>query len=231
MGSSLCKKGEGNELFNGCKMIKQNEKGNRKMINTIIFDIGRVLVEWDWQGYLQGFGFSGEKTEKLAKAIFQSEYWKETDRGVWSDEEILQSFIKVVPEYEEDVRAVWDDMGKCIWKCEYTDEWIEELKERGYKVYYLSNYGKTLREKSKEALNFTENCHGGIFSYEIQKIKPDYAIYKALVEKYSLIPKQCVFLDDTMENIEAARECGFHGIQFITYEQAKKELEEILSKF
>ncbi len=200
------------------------------MINTIIFDIGRVLVEWDWQGYLQSFGFSEEKTKQLALAIFQNEYWKETDRGVWSDEEILQSFIRGVPEYEADIRAIWDDMGRCICKCEYTDEWLAELKDRGYQVYYLSNYGKTLREKSKEALNFTEKCHGGIFSYEIQKIKPDHAIYKALVEKYSLIPKQCVFLDDTLENIEAARECGFHGIQFITYEQAKEELEEKLVK-
>lgn len=201
------------------------------MIDTIIFDIGRVLVEWDWQGYLQEFDFSDTKTEKLAKAIFQSAYWKETDRGVWSDEEILQSFIKEIPEYETDIRAIWDDMGKCVWKCEYTDGWIEELKQRGYKVYYLSNYGKTLREKTKEALDFTQNCDGGIFSYEIQKIKPDYAIYKALVEKYSLVPKQCVFLDDTLENIEAAREYGFDGIQFITYKQAKEDLEEKLAKF
>ncbi len=201
------------------------------MIDTIIFDIGRVLVEWDWQGYLQEFDFSDTKTEKLAKAIFQSAYWKETDRGVWSDEEILQSFIKEIPEYETDIRAIWDDMGKCVWKCEYTDGWIEELKQRGYKVYYLSNYGKTLREKTKEALDFTQNCDGGIFSYEIQKIKPDYAIYIALVEKYSLVPKQCVFLDDTLENIEAARECGFDGIQFITYKQAKEDLEEKLAKF
>lgn len=201
-----------------------------KMINTIIFDIGRVLVEWDWQGYLQQFGFSQEKTKQLAQAIFLNESWKETDRGVWSDEEILRSFIRKVPEYEKEVRAIWDDMGRCILKCEYTDGWLAELKQRGYQIYYLSNYGKTLREKSREVLNFTKDCHGGIFSYEIQKIKPDYAIYKALVEKYSLNPKQCVFLDDTLENIEAAKECGFQGIHFITYEQAKEELEEKLGK-
>ena len=200
------------------------------MINTVIFDIGRVLVEWDWYGYLRQFGFSEEKTKQLAQAIFKNESWKETDRGVWSDEKIIQSFIKEVPEYEEEVRAIWDDMGRCILKCEYTDAWIAELKQRGYQVYYLSNYGKTLREKSKGALNFTEHCNGGIFSYEIQKIKPDYAIYKALVDKYSLVPNQCVFLDDTLENVEAARQCQFHAVHFVTYEQAKQELEEKLAK-
>lgn len=198
------------------------------MINTVIFDIGRVLVEWDWKGYLLGFGFQEQKTEILAKAIFQNENWRETDRGAWSDEEILQSFIKEAPQYEADIRKIWDGMEKCIWKCKYTDEWIEELKKRGYKVYYLSNYGKTLREKTKAALSFTKNCDGGIFSYEIQKIKPDPAIYKALLERYSLVPEQCVFLDDMPENVEAARQCGLHGILFTSYEEARLRLEQKL---
>lgn len=198
------------------------------MIDTVIFDIGRVLVEWDWKGYLQGFGFSGAKTEKLAKAIFQSENWQETDRGVWSDEEILQSFIKEAPQYETDIRKIWQGMEKCIWKYEYTDKWIEELKKRGYKVYYLSNYGKTLRKKTKAALSFIQNCDGGIFSYEIQKVKPDSAIYKALLEKYSLVPNKCVFVDDMPENVRAARKCGLHGIRFTNYGKARAELEQKL---
>lgn len=200
------------------------------MINAIVFDIGRVLVAWDWQSYLQSFGFSEQKTEKLAKAVFQNESWKETDRGVWSDEEILQSFIKEAPEYEEDIRNMWIHMDRCVRKYDYTDTWIRELKEKGYQVYYLSNYGRTLRESTKEALSFTNECNGGIFSYEIQTIKPEQAIYKALVEKYSLVPSQCVFLDDMPQNVEAARKYGLHGIQFVTYEQAKEELDKKLAK-
>lgn len=200
------------------------------MINAIVFDIGRVLVAWDWQSYLQSFGFSEQKTEKLAKAVFQNESWKETDRGVWSDEEILQSFIKEAPEYEEDIRNIWIHMDRCVRKYDYTDTWIRELKEKGYQVYYLSNYGRTLRESTKEALSFTNECNGGIFSYEIQTIKPEQAIYKALVEKYSLVPSQCVFLDDMPQNVEAARKYGLHGIQFVTYEQAKEELDKKLAK-
>ncbi len=198
------------------------------MIDTIIFDIGRVLVAWDWKGYLQGFGYSEQKIEKLARAVFQNENWRETDRGVWSDEQILQSFIKEAPQYEADIRKIWESMDKCIWKYEYADEWIEELKKRGYKVYYLSNYGKTLRIKTKAALSFTQNCDGGIFSYQIQKIKPDSAIYEALIQKYSLIPEHCVFLDDMPENVEAARKCGFHGIQFTNYRESRAELEKKL---
>ena len=171
------------------RRIRKNKmigKEIKRMIDTIIFDIGKVLVDWNWKDYLHSFGYGEEKNEKITKAVFLSEYWKETDRGVWSDEEILQSFIKKVPEYEKDIRDLWDGMGRCVTRYEYTDSWIAELKDKGYKVYYLSNYGKTLREKTAAALGFVEQCDGGIFSYEIQKIKPDIEIYQALLEKYQL---------------------------------------------
>lgn len=195
-----------------------------RMIDTIIFDIGKVLVDWNWKDYLHSFGYSQEKNEKITEAVFLSEYWKETDRGVWSDEEILQSFIKKVPEYEKDIRDLWDGMGRCITRYEYTDGWIGELKETGYKIYYLSNYGKTLREKTAEALGFVEQCDGGIFSYEIQKIKPDIEIYQALLEKYELIPEKCLFFDDVQENIEGAKKAGIHGILFEGYEKARETI-------
>lgn len=194
------------------------------MVDTVIFDIGRVLVEWDWQGYLKKQNYPEEKRNKLAKAIFLSETWCEADRGIWSDEEILQSFIQAVPEYEKDVRMLWDGMEACIRKYDYTDGWIGELKQKGCSVYYLSNYGKTLREKTKEALNFTELCDGGIFSYQIQKVKPDLQIYQALIEKYGLTPEHCVFIDDVKENVEAAEKCSIHGIHFTNFEAVKAEI-------
>lgn len=204
-------------------LLRESE-WEEKMINTIIFDIGKVLVDWNWKDYLESFGYSKKKNEKLANAIFLSEYWKETDRGVWSDEKILQSFIKKAPEYENEIRTLWNGMGRCITRYEYTDKWIAELKEQGYKVYYLSNYGKTLREKTAEALGFVEQCDGGIFSYEIKKIKPDIEIYKALLEKYQLVPENCLFFDDVKENIEGAKKLGIHGILFEGHEKAREEI-------
>ncbi|MDE6312420.1 MAG: HAD family phosphatase [Lachnospiraceae bacterium] len=199
------------------------------MINSIIFDIGRVLIEWDWQGYLSGFHYTEEKQERLAQAVFENPTWKETDRGVWSDEEILQSFIQKAPEYEKEIRMLWEDMGRCVERSPHTDQWIADLKKQGLKVYYLSNYGKTLREKTKEALNFTDVCDGGIFSYEIKEIKPNPAIYEALLKKYSLNANQCLFIDDLQENIQGAKACGIQGIQFTTYAETSEALRNFLN--
>lgn len=197
------------------------------MIDTIIFDIGKVLVDWNWKEYLESYGFGSKKNEILTNAVFLSEYWIETDRGVWSDEQILQSFLKKAPGCEQEIQSLWDGMGQCVKTCTYTKSWIQELKQQKYKVYYLSNYGKTLREKTKEALDFTKDCDGGIFSYEVKLVKPDLAIYQALLEKYNLTPQQCIFLDDRPENVAAAQQAGMHGIVFEEYQQAKKKISEI----
>lgn len=195
------------------------------MIDTIIFDIGKVLVEWNWQDYLKSFGYEEEKTKKLAEAVFLSEYWIETDRGVWTDEEILSKFVEKAPEYEEEVCKLWDGMESCIKVYDYTKPWIKELKEQGYKVYYLSNYGKTLREMTKQELEFTKDCDGGIFSYEIKKVKPDIEIYRYFLEKFDLVPENCIFIDDRLENVQGAEQAGIHGIVFTTFQEVKKKIE------
>ena len=101
-------------------------------------------------------------------------------------------------------------------------------KKAGYKVYILSNYGSWSYEKTREkALNFLDDVDGAIFSYQVKKIKPNPDIFEALFETYSLIPEECVFLDDLAANIEGAKNMGMHGIVFTGLEDGLKELEKL----
>ena len=52
------------------------------MIDTIIFDVGRVLVNWDYESYLKRFAFGPEKTKAIAAATFESPYWRQFDPGI-----------------------------------------------------------------------------------------------------------------------------------------------------
>ena len=75
-------------------------------------------------------------------------------------------------------------------------------------------------------------CHeidGAILSYQEKMIKPDRCIYELLCDRFQIVPETAVFLDDTLRNIEAAKEFGLQGIHFRTYEQAKAELEAMLA--
>jgi putative hydrolase of the HAD superfamily len=65
---------------------------------------------------------------------------------------------------------------------------------------------------------------GGILSYHEFVTKPNPRIYQLLIEKYQLVPEECVFLDDMPCNIEAAKACGLGGIVFETKEQVERDL-------
>lgn len=199
------------------------------MINTIIFDIGRVLVGYDWDGYFMEV-FEGDRplVNRIEDAFFGHGMWDELDRGVMSGEEILQAFISADPELEEEITMVYGKMGEVIYQYKFTKPWLRELKSRGYKLLYLSNWSYQLLEQSPDVMDFTKLMDGGIYSCHVKIIKPDEGIYKALADKYDLTPSECVFLDDRIDNIKAAKEFGYEGIVVKNHEQAVEELEEIL---
>lgn len=197
------------------------------MIDTVIFDIGMVLVDFCWREHVHSFGYSQKVEEAVGFAVFQSGVWPEYDRGVLSDEEILTQMLEKAPEYEKEIREVTKDLGGCIRTFDYSVHWIQSLNEQGMNTYYLSNYGEKLRRDSAEALKPITYCKGGVFSYEVKLMKPEAAIYQTLVDKYNLIPERCVFIDDLETNVEAARTIGMKGIVFRGYEDACQKLLEL----
>ena len=64
-----------------------------------------------------------------------------------------------------------------------------------------------------EVQGVLDGFDGGVASCEVHVNKPDPKIYKALLDKYSLKAEECVFIDDRLENVQAAFALGFAGIQ------------------
>lgn len=197
------------------------------MIKTVIFDIGNVLTDFAWEPFFRSFGFSEEKFDRLVKATVKNPVWNEVDRGVWTNAQIIDSFVANAPELENEIRHVFEDVSPIVTKRDYAIPWIRHLKANGYQVLYLSNFGELPKEHCKEALDFIPYTDGGILSYEVKVIKPDPAIYKLLIEKYQLVPEECVFVDDLLENVEAARKLGMYGVQAVTHEKAMEGLEAL----
>lgn len=198
------------------------------MIRNIIFDVGMVLVDWQPRDAFRQLGFDEETVKAVAAATIESEAWSENDRSLLSDEEIAAEFVRRAPEYEREIRLFWDNVGLPVRQFDYTKDWIRELKGRGYGVYILSNYGRRTYSQTKdEALSFLSEVDGALFSFQVQQVKPEPEIYQTLLERYSLVPGECVFFDDRPENIEAAGRAGIHGVVFENQKQAKEELERL----
>lgn len=200
------------------------------MINTIIFDIGNVLADFTWREHFEKQGYTGELFERIAKATVLSDAWNEYDRAVLSDEEILQRFVDNDPEIEEHIRHCFSSKKDMVSRNDYAIPWIKELKERGYRVLYLSNFSKSAELECAETLDFMPYMDGGILSHRVKVIKPMPEIYKLLIDEYGLNPKECVFIDDTEKNLTGASGFGIHTILFKNQKQAKEELEKILSE-
>ena len=117
------------------------------MVKNIVFDIGRVLVDYDWESYLDSFGFSPEVRARVAAAVFQNKDWGELDRGAIPEEEVLARFIAKAPEVETEIRKVWGHVFETIHERPYPPRWIQTLKKRGFGVYYLSNYSDVYKRQ------------------------------------------------------------------------------------
>lgn len=198
------------------------------MIKNIVLDVGRVLVAWQPKQKWKEWGFSEEIVAEFSKKLFDSGVWNEADRGVLTDDEFFALAVEQVPQYEKEFRYFWEHIEEAIWQLPYAKAWIRAMREAGYQVYILSNYGNWCFEKTKEsALNFLDDVDGAIFSYQVKQIKPNADIFQTLLDRFELKPEKSVFLDDMPANIEGAKAMGMHGIVFTGLEDALVELEKL----
>lgn len=197
------------------------------MIRNIIFDIGNVLAAWRWREYYESLHYDSETTDRLARATVLSPLWEEFDRGEMDEEVLLGRFIENDPELAEEIRGVRDNIHDMLGRYDYAIPWLEDLKSKGYKVYYLSNFSRLAHEQCIHALDFLPLMDGGILSYQEKLIKPNPAIYRLLLERYGLEAGECVFLDDTQRNVDEAVRQGIAGILFRDQGQAVEELRRL----
>ncbi len=194
------------------------------MIKTVIFDIGGVLVNLHFDRCIGKYAADETMKERLFQATLHSPIWREYDRGVWSDEKLLQEFCAQDPEISDTIEALMRDFEGLLDLKGHVIPWIEELREKGYQVLYLSNWPRRFHKQYYHELRFVPYTDGGIFSYLEKVIKPDPAIYQLLLDRYELDPAECVFLDDTVHNLTAAEAFGIQTIHYTSYEKAREQL-------
>lgn len=199
------------------------------MIRAVVFDLGKVLVEFHPIEGMKKLGFSTEVIDRFQKNIF-SGLWEQCDEKPIGNLEIRELFKKAVPGMEREVDLLWDQITVVTGVYEYAHPWILELKQRGYQVFILSNYGEQAFNANSKIYPFLADVDGMVISYQVEMVKPNPKIYQYLANQYRIKPEEAVFLDDRKKNVDGAIACGFSGIVFETYQQAREELERLLKK-
>jgi putative hydrolase of the HAD superfamily len=166
----------------------------------------------------------------LSHEEFESYYW--TDRLAYDRGDLtgLAFWQKLVADAELDLSVeqveqlnAWDAR---MWTTANPEmlAWHTGLKERGLQTAILSNMGDSVMESILESFAWVADFDVLIWSYQHRMVKPDPEIYHLLLEKLGTAPEETLFLDDKLENIEAARRLGIQGLQFSTVDQLRQDL-------
>ena len=184
------------------------------MYKSIVFDLGGVMIDFDPRGYLVDRLCNAETEEEVYDLTFGSEEWKLLDAGLISrfdgNHRMLEKARAAGRAFE--VQGLLDDWLPILRRRHRMEEVVRRLKSHGYCVYYLSNIPQDVLDLLRDR-GVLDGFDGGVASCEVHINKPDPKIYKALLDKYSLKAEECVFIDDRLENVQAAFALGFAGIQ------------------
>lgn len=197
------------------------------MIRNIVFDIGNVLIGFEWGDYVLSL-FDKETADKVSSAMFRGGHWVELDRAVIPVDGILELFISEEPDYKEQIIEAFERVGECVAKLDWVVPYLKSLKDRGYNLYFLSNMSEHVMNSNKDAFAFTEVMDGGVYSCHVNIVKPDKDIYTILLNKYDLVPEECVFIDDRKENTDVAEILGMKGLVFTSEEQMKRDIDKTI---
>ena len=201
------------------------------MIRNIIFDLGNVLINYRPIDYLKKFNFSDEVNNSLSEKIFFGPEWNECNKGYYEkNTDLLDLLIQRYPEYEKEIRTVLiDDWTEMLTIDEEVDEYLKKLSKK-YNIYLFSDLSKQSHEYLKNKYDYYNFIKGGVYSFEVQALKPNKAGYEAILMRYDLDPTECVMVDDRIQNIEKAEEYGIHGVVYRDLKQLKQELKDIISR-
>lgn len=194
------------------------------MIKNIIFDFGGVLVDWNPHHLYDSYFGDVDSAEWFLKNICTMDWNVQMDAGKPFQQGIEEK-ITEYPKWEREIRLYWerwiDMMGETI---PNMYDWILQLKQEGYAIYGLTNWSIETFPLVKDKYAIFKLMDGIVMSGEEKVTKPDPKIYNILLDRYQLLPDECVFFDDNINNVIAARHIGIHAIQFQSMEQAKESL-------
>ncbi|NSW95250.1 MAG: HAD family phosphatase [Bacteroidales bacterium] len=182
------------------------------MIRNIVFDLGNVLISFKPSEYLKKKNFPENITNTILADIFQSEEWKLLDNGDITTKEAIESIASKSTLKREEIALIFSFRRDIMFPLDRNVRLLPELKKRGYRLFYLSNFPLDVFEEVKNDYFFFRHFDGGIISSEVRFSKPDIRIYKLLLKQYALIPEECLYIDDVETNVRAAESAGMDGL-------------------
>lgn len=179
-------------------------------LQSVIFDIGRVLVNYRPMELMKKLGISPEIARRLDEIITLRKEFDEYERGVLSHRQIRDLAVADEPGLEAEIDLYMDHWEEQFYPISYNVETFYQIKEAGLKVYFLSNWMEKSYLNCIAPLPFVQAADGALISYQVKLIKPEPEIFHLLLDTYGIDPKTALFIDDLEPNIKTAKSIGLN---------------------
>lgn len=184
------------------------------MIKNIVFDIGNVILNFNYKEVLNEYTSDKEQQKFIENNIINSPEWLGyalIDTGYITKEEAI-SIVQDRTNHTNDllIEDFWNTYNNYSYVDNRVLDLIKELKDQKYNVYLLSNINAHTVDAIKSSGIF-DIVDGYVLSYIEHQVKPYISIYKTLIDRYNLKVNECLFIDDNENNIKTANKLGMIG--------------------
>jgi 2-haloacid dehalogenase len=196
--------------------------------HAIVFDFGGVLLEWNpHKLYDRFFPGQTEAIQAFMSEVRFSEWNTLQDQGrpfAQGVRELSSQF----PQHAHLIQAFHEHWShSVVGPIEGTVSILKQLKQKRRSIFGLSNWSAETFPIARRRYDFFDLFDDILISGEVGLVKPDPAIFNLLLERIGRKAEECIFIDDSPPNIQAAGRLGFNAIHYHSPDQLERELEKL----
>lgn len=185
-----------------------------KSIDAVVFDVGRVLYQWNLRHLFEKIVDDPARLEKLLGEVVTEEWHFEHDRGR-PLAEMVPERIAVYPEFEAEIRTYSTRFNETIpGPVPGSHALVEQLDERGVPLFAITNFGAEFWAGFRPHERLFDHFRDIVVSGEERLAKPDPAIFALAADRFGHAPEAMLFIDDNSNNIASAQKCGWQVHHF-----------------
>lgn len=202
-------------------ILQLKSRYNAMEIKNLIFDFGKVLVDYDFMPVLHRyFKENREEEAEFCKFFINQDFIDACDREEIPFRDIIENAKRDNPRFAGALQFFYDNYADfVIGEMPGMRDMLIWLKNQGYKLYGLTNWCSAVHEVM-ERYGIFGLLDGTVISSEEHLLKPEPEIYRCVCERFGLKPEECLFADDKPVNVEGAKAIGMNAVVFtdaVTY--------------
>jgi 2-haloacid dehalogenase len=200
---------------------------DRARITTVVFDLGGVLIDWDPRYLYRKLMAEDEIEPFLAEVGFFAWNHAQDAGGPWRD--AVEALATKHPHRRELIAAFPDRFAETLGgPIDETVALLDELHRAGRaRLLALTNWSSETFPVALATFGFLDSFEGIVVSGDEGVAKPDAVLFRTLIDRYSLVPQETVFIDDSAANVEAAAQLGLVAVRFTDPERLRADLSRL----